>query len=72
MRSVIIAAIVLFCIPHSAQAQYWRPLPSGYMAWGAYREWPRSWNNWNPGVRYYGPGYYRPFSYWGRNPYYRY
>jgi hypothetical protein len=44
----------------------------GYGGFGAYQAWPRRWGGWNPGVSYYGPGYYRPFSYWGRNPYYRF
>jgi hypothetical protein len=72
VRLIAAAAILFLCAIDWAQAQYWQRMPSGYLAWGTYREWPRGFYGFTPGYRYYGPGYFRPFSYWERNPRYRY
>ncbi len=66
-------AMVLMAGSSPVEAQsYWRLLPSGYQCWGCWREWPRGNYGFTPGYRYYGPGYFRPFSYWQRSPRYRY
>jgi hypothetical protein len=64
-------AVVLSVLGFTHAANAW--MPSGYGGWGTYRAWPgRGFGNWGPGVRYYGPGTYRPYSMWQRYPYYRY
>lgn len=73
MRILTISALLLIVLYGRANAQCWGCYMSGGPAFhGAYREWPRGWYGWTPGYRYYGYGYFRPFSYWERNPYYRY
>lgn len=71
MTRILVALALLTCLAGTASAQQW--LTRGYAGFGTYRAWPgRGFSNWGPGLRYYAPGAYQPFSYWRRNPGYRY